>query len=134
MQAFEKTEGIGVAAHQQPLRIDDDGVDGADPIGGRGRLVDQRQRPLFMRNGDIDAAKSELRQRGENTIEMLGTYRERYVGAVDPVMLEPQPVQPGRERVRDRPADDAGHPRRAADRPGLLRCAAVFFSWYRLAE
>ena len=99
---------IGVAGLDPALPVDDEGVGGTDPSGLGARGIGQGQRRLLMRQGDVGAPKAQDRQGAEGPFELLGPHRQRHIGAVDPMLRQPIAIEPGRERMTDRPAHHAG--------------------------
>ncbi len=74
-QAFDKTEGVGIATDEQAVVINDDGIDGPDAARRRRGPVHQRQDLLLERNRHVDAPKSHLRQRCENSGQVIRANR-----------------------------------------------------------
>src|SRR5215471_5969895 len=62
-----------------------------------------------MRDRQIATAKPEDRKRPQRLCDMVGPHRQRYIGTIDPGLLEPEPMEQRRPRVSDRPAHDPGH-------------------------
>ena len=104
-----------LCASRLPSAVDDDRVDRADAAGQRIDPVDDRHRLLLVRDRQVAAAEAERRQRPQRRFQLSRLDRQRHVGAVDAMFVEPEIVQRRRARMRDRPAHDPGEPRPAGD-------------------
>jgi hypothetical protein len=103
----DEAAAVGVAAADAGVRKDD-GVHGAGAAGGVVHLVAHREGGELVRLGDVQTAEAGGAQAAHGGGEVVRADGQRHVGAVDAVAVEPEAVQPGRARVRDRPAGDAG--------------------------
>ena len=61
-----------------------------------------------MRDGDVGAGEPGSQQPAHRGRELAWPDRQRDVGAIDPVALQPEPMQAGRAGIRDRPTGDTG--------------------------
>ncbi len=108
LQVGDEAEAVGIVAEDGAVVAHHQHVDGADALGDRGQFVDEAERALLVRQGDVAAAEAERRQRADALLQLARVRGERDVGAVDPELLQPVAMQPRRARVVDRPAEDAG--------------------------
>jgi len=79
---------VVVRAPQRSIWPDHDTTDRPDATPELIDLVDDGQRPLFVRNGQIAAGKSERRQRAQCGVQALGPDGERNVGARELILAE----------------------------------------------
>ena len=92
--------------------LDFDGVDSADLARGLIRLVDQSQRRDLVRDGQVYAHKIEARQQFERGLQFARRDLESGVAHLEAGFLQGGVLHLGRERMRDRMAEDAETNRR----------------------
>jgi sn-glycerol 3-phosphate transport system ATP-binding protein len=103
----EEAIAIGIAAGNLAL-AKHQRVDGASAARGVVNSVADIECGKLVRNGDIGAGKSGYDQTAHGGSELTGPDRQRNIGAVNPVPLQPEPMQARRPGICDRPAGDAG--------------------------
>ncbi len=85
----DETVSVRIARIEPARLVEPQRVGGPDRAR---RLVGDRRRSqgrLFMRQGDIGAGIAALLERAEKLLKILRTYGFLFVGAIDPVLLEP---------------------------------------------
>src|SRR6202011_5531086 len=75
-QAFNEPEAVVIAARQRSIRAHGDATDGADTARGRLHLIDDGERRLLVRDGQIGADEGERRQRAQRRAEAFRLDRE----------------------------------------------------------
>ena len=95
-----------VAAH--PVALDDQRVHRPDRPCPLRQGIGEAEGRLLVRDGDVAAGKAGGRQPAQEGLESLRRHVDALVGAVDPVLGEPVPVDQGRAGMPDRVADDEG--------------------------
>jgi len=79
---------IVVRAPERAIRPHDDAADGANATRRVIDFINDRERPLFVRNRQVAAGKSERRKRAKRGLQTFGRNGERDIGAGELVLLE----------------------------------------------
>src|SRR6266536_386264 len=91
--AFDIAEGIVVVPSERSIGCDDDAVHRADATCQRIDPVDDRERGLLVRDGQVAAGETERRQCPQGGTRMFGLDGERHIGAREAILAEPIIVQ-----------------------------------------
>ena len=97
--AFDIAERIVVLPDERSIVRDNDAVHGADTLRQRIDLVDDVERGLLVRNGQVAAGETQRRKRPQRSAQARRLDRERQIGAGEAVLRQPVIVQPGRARM-----------------------------------
>ena len=106
LQGGDEAAAIGVVAREAPAIVDDR-VDGANPGGQGGNLVEEGEDGLLVGDGDVRAEAAALAEGGDARGEVVVGGVPAVVGSVDASGAEGGALDGGRERVGDGMADDA---------------------------
>ena len=105
-QVLDEAPAVGVAAGDLSV-VEDKGVDGAGAAGGFVHDVADREGADLVGDGHVQAGETGQSEALDGGREVSGVDRQRHIGAVDLVALQPEAVQPGGAGVADGPAGDA---------------------------
>ncbi len=106
--AFDIAERIVVLPDERSIVRDNDAVHGADTLRQRINLVDDVERGLLVRNGQVAAGETQRRKRPQRSAQARRLDRKRQIGAGEAVLRQPVIVQPGRARMHHGIAHHAG--------------------------
>ena len=98
------------------VALDDERVHGAGPLRNRIELIAEGEDGRLVRDGDVAPGEAERGEPGGGFFQPRRLDGQRHVGPVEPPRREGGVLHPGRERVRERVAEQPDEPRPAPER------------------
>jgi hypothetical protein len=107
-QVGHESISVGVVRMDSPVCPEDQRVGGADQRGAVGYMMGEAESGFLVRDGDVGTDESHPRQSFQHLFEIVLGDVERHIMPPQAIDTQPMTVQPRRQRMRHRRADDTG--------------------------